>query len=116
MALYSRFRGDGSGYDYYESDERFGLGDDLATPQLTAIGELGVPSTEIGRLPKGKLRRVGQGQGARGHVMPLDRTGLSDASATEPGMLSPSGWFFVGGVAVGALGLWLWQQQRRRRA
>lgn len=115
MATYSRFRGDGSGYDYFESDERFGLGDDLAVPSLSSIGELGVPSTEAGRLPKGRVRPAGKGQAARGHIMPLDRTGLADASATSPGVLSPSGWFFVGGVAVGVAGLWMWQRAARRR-
>lgn len=113
MALYSRFRGDGSGYDYFESSERFGLGDDLAVPVLRSIGELGVPSTEAGRLPRGKVRAAGRGPLARGHVMPLDRSSLSAASlGQDTGLTSYGGWFLAG-IGVGVLGAVLYRRQKK---
>jgi hypothetical protein len=73
--IYSRWRADG-GYDYYQTDARHGLGDDLPTPGLVAVNAIGVPSTTAGRTMPASARWVGRGAIARGQVAPLDRTGI----------------------------------------
>jgi hypothetical protein len=75
--IYSRWRPDRGGYDYYESGERRGLGDDMPIPRLLPVGELGAASTEAGRRAPGGVRHVGSGEIARGAILPLDRAGLS---------------------------------------
>lgn len=74
--IYSRWRGDG-GYDYYRTNERRGLGDDLPVPRLKAVTPIGVPSTEAGRMMPLGAQFTGSGPLARGLVAPLDRSGLS---------------------------------------
>lgn len=75
--IYSRWRPDKGGYDYYETAERRGMGDDLPVPRLQARSPIGVASTSIGRVPNGPVKAVGSGELARGSIMPLDRSGLS---------------------------------------
>jgi len=75
--IYSAWRPDRGGYDYYESAERVGMGDDLPVPQLTPVSAIGVPSTDVGRTPRGELRTAGSGPLPRGMVLPLSRDGLS---------------------------------------
>lgn len=75
--IYSRWRPDRGGYDYFESSERRGLGDDMPVPRLLAVNSLGAASTEVGRRTSNGLRYVGSGEIARGAIMPLSRTGLS---------------------------------------
>jgi len=79
--IYSRWRPDG-GYDYYETPERRGLGDDLPVPRLRAVGPIGVPSTDAGRPLPSDARVVGRGALARGSIAPLDRGGLSLGTLT----------------------------------
>lgn len=75
--IYSRWRPDKGGYDYFESGERFGLGDDLPVPELPGSSAIGVSSITAGRLPKnGVLKPVGSGPVARGMIMPTSRAGL----------------------------------------
>lgn len=75
--IYSRWRPDTGGYDYFESGERFGLGDDLPTPKLPGGSSIGVSSLTAGRLPKnGVLNPAGSGKNARGMIMPTSREGL----------------------------------------
>lgn len=75
--IYSRWRPDTGNYDYFESAERRGLGDDMPVPQLTNASVLGVASTDAGRTPAGTLRKVGSGALARGAILPLSRAGLA---------------------------------------
>lgn len=76
--IYSKWRPDSGGYDYFDAaSEKRGLGDDLPTPRLTAIGGLGVASTSAGRPMPAGARFVGSGAIARGLIAPLDRRGLS---------------------------------------
>ncbi len=98
--IYSRFRPDKGGYDYFESPERFGLGDDLPTPSLPGGTAIGVPSVTAGRVPpKAGLRAVGSGKEARGMIMPTDRTGLEGIGA----LAMPNIWVSMGvGVVLGA--------------
>lgn len=75
--IYSKWRPDRGGYDYFQAAERRGLGDDLPTPRLRPVGPIGVPSTSAGRpIPSG-ARRTGSGAIARGVIAPLDRRGLA---------------------------------------
>jgi hypothetical protein len=75
--IYSRWRPDKGGYDYFESGERFGLGDDLPTPKLPGGSSIGVSSLTAGRMPNnGTLKPVGSGPSARGMIMPTSRDGL----------------------------------------
>lgn len=99
--IYSRWRPDKGGYDYFESGERFGLGDDLPTPDLPGGSSIGVPSITAGRLPKnGVLNPVGSGPSARGMVMPTSREGLEGV-----GILSSLSVWTVAGISavVGAV-------------
>jgi hypothetical protein len=75
--IYSRWRPDRGGYDYFESAERKGLGDDMPIPRLIAVNELGAASTDVGRIPPSTSRYVGSGALARGAIMPIRRAGLS---------------------------------------
>jgi len=75
--IYSKWRPDRGGYDYFANSERRGLGDDLPTPRLTPVGPIGVPSTSAGRPMPAAVRRVGSGPIARGVIAPLDRRGLA---------------------------------------
>lgn len=76
--IYSRWRPDKGGYDYFESSERYGLGDDLPVPRLPAGTSIGVSSVLAGRVPPAgvALRPLGSGAFARGMVMPTSRAGL----------------------------------------
>ena len=75
--IYSRWRPDTGGYDYFESPERFALGGDLPVPRLFATNAIGVASVDVGRTPPSRARAVGSGAVARGLVMPVSRVGLS---------------------------------------
>lgn len=107
--VYSRWRPDKGGYDYFEASERRGLGDDMPVPQLTIASELGVASTDAGRSANGGLRHAGAGPLPRGAILPLSRSGLA---GTGLGFnLSLSG---LATLALGALaGFWLGRRWRR---
>ena len=75
--MYSRWRPDVGGYDYFHSAERRGLGDDLPKPNLTGGTDIGVASTDIGRPSPGALHPAGNGPVAKGSILPLSRQGLS---------------------------------------
>ena len=99
--LYSRWRPDKGGYDYFESDERFGLADDLPVPAPSGGTEIGAPLTEAGRQPRGALRQAGSGAFAKGTILPLSRAGLGDAQLSIN--FSTTIMFIAGAV----LGWWL---------
>lgn len=97
--IYSRWRPDQGGYDYFESAERRGLGNDMPIPRLLGGTRLGVPSTEIGRKPPGSVRYVGRGPLARGAIMPMEKLGLSGALGLVAQV--PSWVLLAVGVTVG---------------
>ncbi len=103
--IYSRFRPDTGIYDYFESPERVGLGDDLPVPSLRAESDIGVASTSIGRVASVPLTFIGQGAFARGQILPL--AGLGLAGSLLPSF-PPIVWLGLG-VLVG------WWVSRRRR-
>lgn len=76
--IFSRWRPDTGGYDYYDSPStRYGLGDDLPVPNLPKTTELGTASTDVGRpLPLDAVH-VGSGPLARGMIAPMSTAGLS---------------------------------------
>lgn len=72
--IFSRWRPDTGGYDYFDSQStRFGLGDDLPVPRLPKVHALGACSTDIGRALPIDARPVGSGPIARGMVAPMGR-------------------------------------------
>jgi len=107
--MWSRWRPDRGGYDYYESAEGHGLGDDLPVPKLPRGTLIGVASTEAGRTPISPLRPVGHGPAARGLLLPLDRSALGVLSS----MWSTKVVLGVG-IVIGAIGTWLWRRRSKR--
>jgi hypothetical protein len=97
--IYSRWRPDKGGYDYYKSAERRGFGDDLPNPKLgTSFNAIGVASVDCGRKPEGRLVPAGSGTQARGMMMPVSRKGLSGVPVVDT--MGP--WLLVGiALAVG---------------
>lgn len=75
--IYSRWRPDTGGYDYFETDERYALADDLPTPGLFGGSAIGIASVLCGRKIPTNARPAGSGPRARGVIAPVDRTGLS---------------------------------------
>lgn len=109
--IYSRWRADG-GYDYYQTAQRHGLGDDLPVPRLNAVGPIGVPSTAVGRIMPDGAQWVGRGTVPRGLIAPLDRTGIGiglgsfNASAGDLALL----------VAAALFGWWIRGQLQKELA
>lgn len=106
--IYSRWRPDRGGYDYFESTERRPLGDDLPVPRLLPMGALGVASTDIGRRVPAGARYVGSGELARGSITPLSRSGLSGVVTFFQSI--PTWLVFTGGVTLG----WLLRRGSKR--
>lgn len=100
--MYSRWRPDRGGYDYFEAAQRLGLGDDLPVPRLPAGTAIGVASTDIGRPAPAGMRHVGSGPTARGSILPLSRDGLSGLGSLVDSvpLWAAAGVFGVGLVAV----------------
>lgn len=107
--VYSRWRPESGRYDYYETTERHPLGEDLPTPMFVRGTNLGVPSTEIGREPRGALRKVGSGALPRGSIMPIDRRGLG-------GFTLSWDWRSAMLVALGVAAGWYAREQWRQRS
>ena len=75
--IYSRWRADRGGYDYFRSSETLGMADDLPVPSLSCPSAIGCPSTEAGRKPPSALVVAGTGALPQGLILPLDRSVLS---------------------------------------
>lgn len=99
--IYSRWRPDTGGYDYYEVSERRGFGDDLPVPRRGFSSHpIGTSSVKLGRSPAGQKRHVGFGPLARGMVLPVSTSGLSALPLVDRlGPLVIGVLAFVGGVA-----------------
>lgn len=110
--IYSRWRPDTGGYDYFETPERFALADDLPTPSLFKGSDIGVSSLACGRkIPNGAIA-VGSGPTAKGVIAPVSRAGLSGAVAGVFG--SGSMWLWaVAGAAVGSVAAFVWRKRAR---
>jgi hypothetical protein len=76
--IFSRWRPDTGGYDYFDSPStRYGLGDDLPVPKLPKTSPIGTASTDIGRAIPVDGKLIGSGPIARGMIAPMTREGLS---------------------------------------
>lgn len=108
--IYSRWKPDTGGFDYFEASERYGMGDDLPVPKLSGGSSIGVTSIGAGRLPKkGELRFIGSGQVARGSIMPTSREGLSGLGFLD----TVSSWTaLLLGVVAGLVGSQLIERRR----
>ena len=110
--MYSRWRPDVGGYDYFESASRVGLGDDLPVPRLSGGTEIGIASTDIGRPAPSGLQRVGSGPTARGSILPISRDGLSGLGGV---MDAVPLWAAVGVFGIGIAAV-VWTMRKRRSA
>lgn len=106
--IYSRWRPDIGGYDYFQSSERRGLGDDLPVPKLSGGTAIGVASTDIGRPSPGALTPMGSGPVARGSILPLSRQGLSGGF----GPLSMAPWWVTAVLGLALVGGIAWELKR----
>jgi len=105
--IYSQWRPDIGGYDYYDAPgQSVGIGDDLPVPRLSGGTDIGIPSNEAGRsIPSGSTR-VGSGPVARGLVAPMSRSGVLGASMSI-------GIGNIGMLALGiGIGWWIWKRNR----
>ena len=110
--IYSRWRPDTGGYDYFETAERYGLADDLPAPSIGGMSPIGISSLKCGRpIPTG-ARSVGSGRFAKGVIAPVSRAGLSGTLAGF-GSPTPSG-LIIGSffTVLGVLGLTWWRKRR----
>jgi hypothetical protein len=108
--IFSRWRPDTGGYDYFDSPStRYGLGDDLPVPRLPATSPLGVASTDIGRAIPVDGKLIGSGPIARGMVAPMNRSGLKGL-----GLDTSSASFQLGAAVViaGVIGFLLGKWKR----
>lgn len=70
MLTYSRWDPSSGHYDYFETQVRPGLNDDMPVPKMPKSTELGVPSVECGRpMPKGATH-TGSGEIPIGFITP----------------------------------------------
>lgn len=103
--IYSRWRPDEGGYDYFQSSLRQNINDDLPAPELVA-SKIGVPSIEAGRpIPRDSVP-IGSGELAVGLVAPVDGSRIvrrtRSLGGSDPMGVYKSPWFYLGGaIAVG---------------
>mgnify|MGYP001579137166 CR=1 FL=1 len=109
--IYSRWRPDTGGYDYFESSERYALADDLPTPPLGGSSPIGVSSLKCGRpIPMGAAA-AGSGRFAKGVIAPLSRAGLSG-----DGIMGMPRWASYLGIGAALAGIyfvgmpWPWEK------
>jgi hypothetical protein len=109
--IYSRWRPDEGGYDYFAVDLTQNINDDLPAPELESATKIGVPSIEAGRPIPAGARKVGSGDEALGLMAPVDanrivRRTRSLGALTLPEGVSP--WLFAAaGVGVVAIVFWI---------
>jgi len=109
--IYSRWRPDTGGYDYFETRERFALADDLPTPSMFRSSDIGVSSLACGRKIPSVARPVGSGPSAKGVIAPVSRAGLSGLAG---GFLGAPAWVWaVGGAVAGTLAAIVWRKRAR---
>jgi hypothetical protein len=109
--IYSRWRPDKGGFDYFENSERRGFGDDLPIPRSGfSMSPIGTASVSIGRNPPGRLRKVGSGPDARGMVMSASSSGLRGLPLVD--RLGTA--VVVAGAFVAGVLLSHWDSKRRR--
>jgi hypothetical protein len=110
--IYSRWRPDRGGYDYFAAPGSQNINDDLPQPDLSPATKIGVPSIEAGRpVPSGAVR-AGSGDEPRGMIAPVDSSRIvrrtrSLGATTMTGMgLGPAFWLTFVGLAAGTFVVW----------
>jgi len=97
--IYSRWRPETGGYDYFEAGPGIPLGNDLPKPSLGIGSSIGVASVDIGRkMPLG-AKHVGSGPVAKGMVTPVAGTSSLGALALSIGFGEIA--MVVGGALLG---------------
>lgn len=103
MLIYSRWRPETGGYDYFESDEApEPLGNDLPSPRLVAVGPVGVPSVEAGRTMPSAAVYVGSGNVAQGVITRTIGNGVTIGALTKL-TASPLACFTAGAALATAI-------------
>ncbi len=97
--IYSKWKPATGQYDYFETSEQHGIGDDLSTPRLAQFSPIGVASVDAGRRLPASARAVGSGPDAKGCVVPIARSALG----TITNIVSKEALYFIGGLAT----MWL---------
>jgi hypothetical protein len=115
--IYSRWRPDVGGYDYFEDARTLNLNDDLDTPSLPRGTPLGVPSIECGRPIPADAVHAGEGDVVIGVVSPVDPAKLVRRTRSLGAIALGSTWR---GYAIGAAVLYgaafvTYRVLRRRR-
>lgn len=115
MVIYSRWDPSAGVYEYFESSERPGLNDDLAPPPMPRSTQIGVPSTECGRLlPPGAVE-VGSGERAEGLI--AVPAGVDMLVGGVPGFEAGRfAWWWVATAFVAGAAAWAMLSPRLRRA
>jgi hypothetical protein len=109
--IYSVWRPDQGGFDYYEAPEAYNINDDLPTPDLVEASKIGVPSIEAGRpVPPGAVK-AGSGAVARGLIAPVDASRIVRrtrplALAGTDGISTSAKWA-AGGLVAATLLVWV---------
>jgi hypothetical protein len=70
--IYSRWRPDVGGYDYFDDGVPHNINDDLPTPELAGATEIGAPSVESGRPIPPNAVYLASGEWAIGVVAPIE--------------------------------------------
>jgi hypothetical protein len=106
--LYSRWDPTSGVYDYFEAEATVGLNDDLPVPALPAGTAIGVPSVLCGRPLPDDAVAVGEGELARGSIIP-------SMSSGDPigAIIARGGWFVPAalGAALGFAVSLLWRKR-----
>lgn len=110
--IYSRWRPEGDGYDYFRDDSLHNINDDLPTPQLRDASVLGVPSIESGMPIPAGAQAVGHGAAAVGLIAPVDEARVVRRTRSLAGITETAPWLPVAALAVAA-GTWIWAMSRR---
>jgi hypothetical protein len=110
--IFSAWNPDG-GYDYYMSEQRHGIGDDLPdVPMPAPINDIGVPAQDVGRrIPYG-TKLVGRGSTPKGLIAPMARGQVKGISGTSLGSVLEGGSLW--GLAVAGGLVWIGYALGRR--
>lgn len=82
--IYSRWNYKLGGYDYFQTSEQHGIGDDYSAPLLSQSSPIGVASVDAGRPLPISAKFVGTGKEARGLLTPVSRSVLGAIQSVLP--------------------------------